>query len=148
MFKGRRDDHITIRVPQELCYKYASKTGQKFIEVRLPGGDEDAWYSFMVEPAQVFFVHAEPDKYNIIEGINRDTEIVVSQKKISNNSVGRSAVADSSEIYDPLLILYCFENINADNPDHDKAIEFHDEIEKERMSVGCDAASDAGCTDD
>ena len=144
MFKGRRDDHITIRVPQELCYKYASKTGQKFIEIRLPGGDDDAWYSFMVEPSQVFFDHAAPDKYNIIEGINRDTEIVVSQKKASNNSVGRSAVSDSAETYDPLMILHCFESINADNPDHDAAVKFHEDFENEIEENAYDAAWELG----
>ena len=68
MYKGKRDDHLTIRVPQRLCYLYESKSGEEFVEIRLPNGNDDTWYSFMVKPAQVFYDYEEPDLFNVIEG--------------------------------------------------------------------------------
>lgn len=110
MVKGRRDDHATLRVPQELCYRYTSKSTGTWIEVRLPGGDDDEWDSFMVKPDQVFYDHANPDKYNIIESLNRDTQIVVSRKIKKGSS--QSIVPDSERYYDPIGLLLEFKDCN------------------------------------
>ncbi len=110
MVKGRRDDHATLRVPQELCYRYTSKATGAFIEVRLPGGNDDEWDSFMVKPDQVFYDHANPDKYNIIEQLNRDTNIVVSHKeRVGNN---QKIIPDTERYYDPLELQAVFKFCN------------------------------------
>ena len=113
MVKGRRDDHATLRVPQENCFRYTSKmTKEKFIEVKLPGYTDDTWDSFMVKPDQVFFDHANPNVYNIIEQLNRDTQIQVSTKEKANNAEGRTVVADSDRYFDPLELKVLFKDCN------------------------------------
>lgn len=115
MYKGRRDDHINLRVPQENCFKYTAQTGQKFIEIKLPGFTNDEWYSFMVDTSQVFYDYEEPDRFNIIEDLNRDTKIKVSKKLAANNNSGRVMVADSEFEADPLLLIAYFIDANKAN---------------------------------
>ena len=99
MYRGKRDDHLTIRVPQANCFEYDASSGETFIEVMLPGYRPDAWFSFMVKPDQVFYDGNDPEHYNIIEGINRNTQILVSRKRIAD---GRRVTIDgSTRRYDP-----------------------------------------------
>ena len=113
MVKGSRDDHATLRVPQENCFNYTSKsTKEEFVEVKLPNYTDEKWDSFMVKPDQVYFDHANPDVYNIIEQLNRDTKILVSTKKKVSNSGDRIIVADSNRYFDPLELIVLFKDYN------------------------------------
>lgn len=113
MVKGKRDDHTTLRVPQENCFYYTSKTTEEqFIEVKLPDYTDDTWDSFMVKPDQVFFDHANPNVYNIIEQLNRDTKILVSTKKKVNNTENRVIIGNSNRYFDPLELKALFKDYN------------------------------------
>lgn len=110
MYKGRRDDHMSIRVPQAHCEVYHATTG-KFIEVKLPGFGPTEWYSFMVTPDQVCFDHLNPDMYNIIEGINRNTKVLVNKKGLDGQ--GRRVMLANTDIYyDPMELLMVFRVCN------------------------------------
>lgn len=109
MYKGKRDDHLTIRVPQRLCYLYESKSGEEFVEIRLPNGNDDTWYSFMVKPAQVFYDYEEPDFFNVIEGLNRDTKIRISRKIKTDKPPYHAIVPDSEIEYNPSIIKQWYE---------------------------------------
>lgn len=104
MYKGQRDDHLTIRVPQRLCHLYKSKLDEEFVEVCLPWGGAKMWRSFMVKPSQVCYDYDNPDTYNIIEGLNRNTKIIISTKMATNNGTGRTVVPDSEIEYNPIDI--------------------------------------------
>ena len=106
MYKGRRDDHLTIRVPQRLCFVYESKSGTEFVEICLPGSNKKEWRSFMVSPSQVCYDYDNPDLYNIVEGINRNTKIVVSTKVV--NKENRIIVPNTTIKYDPITIKNMF----------------------------------------
>ena len=113
MYKGRRDDHISIRIPQERCYKYRSSTGQDFIELVLEDNTatNDTWISLMVDPKQVFYDHTNPDKFNIIEGLNRNTNVSISIKS-SPLSKSRSIVPNSEIIIDPMGLYVYLKDYN------------------------------------
>lgn len=99
MYKGKRDHHLAMRVPQANCFPYTSTSGEEFIEIMLPGYRPDTWFSFMVKPDQVFYDADDPDAYNIIEGINRHTQILVTQKRIADGR--RATIAETMKRYDP-----------------------------------------------
>lgn len=79
MYKGTKDARLRIKIPQKYCYKRTMRDGN-YIEVKIPTDStltlEDTWFSFMVRPEQVFYVD---DKYNIIDGICRNTKIRLCQ---------------------------------------------------------------------
>lgn len=110
MYKGTRDDHISIRVPQAHCDKYNAING-KFIEIKLPGMTPTEWDSFMVDPGQVFFDHIMPDMFNIIEGLNRNTKVLVNHKVLDDKG-RRSVVAGTDVYYDPTEIITLFRACN------------------------------------
>ena len=93
MFKGERDCTASIRVPQENCDLYQGVVGD-FVEVKLPGWTNTRWRSFMVLPKQVCYDIESPDTHNIIEQINHNIKITVSEKFITN---GQRCIATSSK---------------------------------------------------
>lgn len=50
MYKGHRDDHLAIRVPQRLCHLYKSKLDEEFVEVCLPGSNKKRMAQFHGKP--------------------------------------------------------------------------------------------------
>lgn len=110
MYKGRRDDHFTLRVPQAHCFKYNAQTG-KFIEVRLPGFTDNEFDSFMVDPRQVYYDHVMPDVFNVIEELNRGTQIQVSHKIIDDKG-NRVIVPGTDRYYDPVELAVIFRACN------------------------------------
>lgn len=107
MHKGHRDDHLAIRVPQRLCHLYKSKLDEEFIEVCLPGSNKKEWRSFMVSPSQVCYDHKNPNLYNIVEGLNRDTKIKISTKVVDSKA-NRIIVPNTTVEYDPITIKNMF----------------------------------------
>lgn len=74
MYVGKRDAHLTIKVPMELCFE-TKFSGATWIEVLVPQDTDpkmDPWMSFVVKPQQVFWLTRG---YNVIEEINKDTKI-------------------------------------------------------------------------
>ena len=110
MYKGKRDDHISIRVPQGNCYEYTSSGGEPYIEIVVPvGGNEPyQWSSIMVRPDQVCYDHIDPDKYNIIEYLNRSTRLKLAKKQAVQN--GRTII--SIDTVTPMQLLAYFEFCN------------------------------------
>lgn len=107
MYKGRRDDHVSLRIPQQFCYIYEAKSGKEFVEICLPGGNKKEWRSFMVNPSQVCYDYENPNLYNIIEGLNRDTKIKISTKIVDENAK-RIIVPNTTVEYDPITIKSMF----------------------------------------
>ena len=112
-YRGSRDNHFSFRVPQRSCYPYTSSSGEDFIEIRLPGDTIRIWYSFMVSPELVCYDRANPGDYNIIEGLNQNTGVVVSQKVMENDK--RTILHDTSQTKDPVELMNYFADCNADN---------------------------------
>ena len=110
MYKGRRDDHITIRVPQAHCEKYNATTG-RFIEIKLPGFTDTEWDSFMVDPKQVCYDHIMPDTFNIIEELNRNTKVLVNRKTVDDKGK-RTIVPGTDVYYDPTELITLFRACN------------------------------------
>jgi hypothetical protein len=112
-YRGSRDNHFSFRVPQSSCDIYQSTSGEEWIEVKLPGATKTSWYSFMVQPDQVCYDAAHPGEYNIIEGLNQKTDIIVSQKIIENDK--RTVLQDTRQSKDPVELMNYFADCNADN---------------------------------
>lgn len=104
MYKGRRDDHLSLKIPQQFCRIYESKSGKEFVEICLPGSNKREWRSFMVSPSQVCYDYENPDLYNIVEGLNRDTKIKISTKVAVDNKANRIIVPNTTVEYDPIAI--------------------------------------------
>lgn len=102
MYKGKRDAHMTIEVPMELCYE-VKHNGTTWIEVFIPDKKENlpgVWSSFIVKPEQVCFLD---DKTNIIENINRGTGIKCA-KHFADKDGKRKIVPGTEEFLDPMEI--------------------------------------------
>ena len=113
MYKGTRDDHMSIRVPQKNCYPYHSKRGLDLIEVRLPGGTMERWDSFMIAPEQVCYDHINPEQYNILEDINRNTLIQLCTKQANDHAPnGQLPVEGTSRSITPWGIVEAFGEYN------------------------------------
>lgn len=114
MYRGQRDDHFPpIRVPQINCDKYFSSTSGNWVEIKTwQSPDGSTWESFMVIPDQVRFDHLNPNEFNLIENLNRDSQIKLSQKTLANNQEGRILVPGSEHIVDPATILFLFKDYN------------------------------------
>lgn len=110
MYKGRRDDHFSFRVPQEQCDLYKAPNGV-FVEIKLPGWTDTLWNSFMIKPDQVCYDHAMPDAYNIIEKLNRNARILVSQKAIAPDGT-RYTVKGTDCYYRPIELAAVFHEYN------------------------------------
>lgn len=111
MYKGERDDHISIRVPQAHCEYFVNKLG-KFVEVKLPGFTDSEWESFMVGVGQVYYDHIWPDVFNIIENLNRGTALKVSRKIKDLNTGNVTILRDTEREVDPTIMLSYFRACN------------------------------------
>mgnify|MGYP007070201998 FL=1 len=113
MYKGKRDDHITLRVPQDICFEFMSSKTGLWIEVVIAQNPNGTWDSFMVRSKQVCFDHLNPDKYNIIEEINRYTDIMVCTKQTDPTAIdGRRIVPNTERYFDPFDLFKLFAHCN------------------------------------
>lgn len=75
MYKGKRDAHIAIKVPQSLCFEVTNSSGV-WIAVYVPPFNVNRpmseWKAFIVTPDQVYWYDSV---YNVIENINNHTRI-------------------------------------------------------------------------
>lgn len=88
MYKGKKDAHLTIRVPMELCFAITNDSGE-WIEVMVPPSDfvtNKSWASFLVRPNQVFW---DDECNNRIEGILKNASIKCCEHFNDENGIRR-----------------------------------------------------------
>lgn len=105
MYKGKRDAHVSIRVPMELCYLVQTMSGP-FVEILVPPYNHNSkpineWASFMVMEEQVCFMD---EHYNKIEQVNAYTAIRLCQHYNDANGV-RRAIPDTNVYLNPHEIM-------------------------------------------
>ena len=109
MYRGQRDAHLVIKVPQTLCYEIKNASGI-WVEVFVPPLNLDLaferWKSFVVPPEQVFWY----DKwYNAIESINAHTRIRCCEH--ITDSIGLRQIIPETDVYlDPYDIIQHIEH--------------------------------------
>lgn len=102
MYIGKRDAHMSINVPNELCFEveYASGT---WIEVMVPDREQripSLWESFIVKPEQVCFLDSNT---NVIENINAHTAIKCG-KHFEDKNGKRKIIPGTERMLDPYEI--------------------------------------------
>ena len=109
MYKGTRDDYLRVRVPQRLCELVDLPSG-RWVEIKLPGTSlkPDSWYSWMVQPDQVFWDRSDPNNYNIIDRLNDAAKIRINMKRIENGR--RVIVAGTESVMTPAQLINVYRN--------------------------------------
>ena len=109
MYKGKRDAHILIKVPQSLCFEIKNASGI-WVEVYVPPFNVNRpmseWKSFVVIPEQVYWYD---NTYNIIEDINAHTRIRCCSHYTDNNGL-RRIIPDTDLELDPYEIIQHIEH--------------------------------------
>lgn len=111
MYIGKRDAHLTVKVPMSLCF-LVEMSGMEWVEVMIPPSRPEnrqkPWLSMVVRPNQVFWLD---DKFNIIENINAHTQIKLCEHYTDNQGYRR--IVPGNEIFvDPQNIIDNFNEYN------------------------------------
>lgn len=111
MYVGKRDAHLTIKVPMDLCFRI-EMSGVEWIEVMVPPSRPEyrnkPWLSMVVRPRQVFWLD---DKFNIIEGVNAHTRIRLCEHYTDHDGFRR--IREGTDVFvDPQNIINNFDEYN------------------------------------
>ncbi len=111
MYAGKRDAHLTIKVPMSLCF-LITINNMDWIEIMVPPSLKEnmtkPWLSMVVQPKQVFWLD---DTFNLIENINANTCIKLCEHY--TDEMGYRRIVPGTELFvNPQNIITNFENYN------------------------------------